>query len=673
MSLKVKGIYSDGMVLQRDVLNCAFGVAKAGSTILLDFRGLNFSSVCDEKGNWKIEYEVGGAGGPFELKISSEGEEILFKDVFVGEVWLSSGQSNAQLPMSRMYYSYKEEFELPANENIRIITVPITFAFDGEKDSVENPQWFCACPEHLGNMAGTSYFFAKKLQKELGVPIGIINPAQGGSPINSWVNKDVLEKLDQKDFLATLKTYEDPKNIEEKRKTVTENQNAWNTQIYEKDLGLKDLWKDIPASAVKDEWSTCEIPGFLDLLDSAGIVWLKKAIYLTQKQVDAFNSKKTNLWLGTIVDADEAFINGVSVGSTPYSYPPRRYSVPSGVLKEGENTITLRVQKNSAWGKVRFYEEKPYYLFTDDVKIWPVATRNIEIPAKKIDMPKDGICIELSGKWFAKVGCKVENCPDGIFFEWLPTALYNGMLAPCFNHSISGALWYQGESDGPRYSAYSGFLKNMIELWRNKFTYSKKDFPFVVVQIPNWCDGLNEGKSAVIDDWSELRMIQCKVAREVKNTGCAVCLDAGEWNDLHPEKKWTVGTRAANQALRLAYGKNYSPAPMFDSLECCKKSWIVKYNCFNSELQAFAVKNMAANLGKKSKKVYGFSVLFEKDGQKDFLEVKAKLKGNSSVEVFMPKVEGKILELRYLYGFNPAPLNLYSDEFVPAESFVYKF
>ena len=71
MSLKVKGIYSDGMVLQRDVLNCAFGVAKAGSTILLDFRGLNFSSVCDEKGNWKIEYEVGGAGGPFELKISS--------------------------------------------------------------------------------------------------------------------------------------------------------------------------------------------------------------------------------------------------------------------------------------------------------------------------------------------------------------------------------------------------------------------------------------------------------------------------------------------------------------------------------------------------------------------------------------------------------------------------
>ena len=60
-----------------------------------------------------------------------------------------------------------EEFELPANQNIRIITVPITYAFDGEKDSVENPQWNCACPEHLANMAGTSYFFAKKLQRFL--------------------------------------------------------------------------------------------------------------------------------------------------------------------------------------------------------------------------------------------------------------------------------------------------------------------------------------------------------------------------------------------------------------------------------------------------------------------------------------------------------------------------
>jgi sialate O-acetylesterase len=171
-----------------------------------------------------------------------------------------------------MYFSYREEFELPANQNIRIITVPITYAFDGEKDSVENPQWNCACPEHLANMAGTSYFFAKKLQSDLGVPVGIINPAQGGSPINSWVNKEVLEKMNQEEFLARLKIYEDPKNIEDKKASVAKAQGEWAQTILDSDLGFKENWQEIPFSSINNDWSSCTIPGFIDELDSAGIV-----------------------------------------------------------------------------------------------------------------------------------------------------------------------------------------------------------------------------------------------------------------------------------------------------------------------------------------------------------------------------------------------------------------
>ena len=338
MSLKVKGLYANGMVLQRGMKNCAFGTADANSQVKLNFRNADFSSVCDAEGNWKIEFEVGDAGGPFELKISSGSDEALFKDVYVGEVWVSSGQSNAQLPMSRMYFSYREEFELPANQNIRIITVPITYAFDGEKDSVENPQWNCACPEHLANMAGTSYFFAKKLQSDLGVPVGIINPAQGGSPINSWVNKEVLEKMNQEDFLATLKIYEDPKNIEDKKASVAKAQGEWAQKILDSDLGLKENWQETPVSSIDNDWSSCTIPGFIDELDSAGIVWLKKSVNLTAAQVEKLNSKKSWIWLGTIVDADKVYINGTFVGETPYSYPPRRYVIPAGTLKEGEIT-----------------------------------------------------------------------------------------------------------------------------------------------------------------------------------------------------------------------------------------------------------------------------------------------------------------------------------------------
>ena len=673
MSLKVKGIYSDGMVLQRDVVNCAFGVAEPGAKVVLNFRDSEFSCVCDAEGNWKIEYDVGKAGGPFELKISCGNENVLFKDVFVGEVWVSSGQSNAQLPMSRMYFSYREEFELPANQNIRMITIPITFAFDGEKDCVENPVWQCASPETLGGMSGTGYFFAKKLQSDLGVPVGIINPSQGGSPINSWVNEEVLQNLNQTEFLAALETYRNPKNVEEKRATVEKNQFEWNKKLNESDVGLVENWQDIPFSSIGNEWKNCSVPGFIDELDSAGIIWLKKNVKLSAKQVKKFNSKKTWLWLGTIVDADKVYVNGTFVGETPYCYPPRRYVIPADVLKVGENTITIRLQKNSNFGKPRFYEEKPYYIFTDDVKVWPVSTRNVEIPAKKIVKPRDGVLIDISGTWRCKVGCKVENCPDGIFFEWQPTALYNAMLAPCFNHGVAGALWYQGESDCGRTEVYSGFLKEMIALWRKKFAYSKKNFPFVAVQLPNWCDAVNEGASAINDGWADMRMIECNIAREVENAACAVCLDAGEWNDLHPEKKYTVGTRAAKEALRIAYGKNYNPAPAFHSFEKTGKSWVVKFNCFDSELNAFVVKNMAADLNKKCKDVFGFTVLFENNGTKGFVAAKAKLLSGNCVEVFVPKVEGKILELRYLYAFNPAPVNLYSAELIPAEPFVIKF
>ena len=128
--------------------------------------------------------------------------------------------------------------------------------------------------------------------------------------------------------------------------------------------------------------------------------------------------------------------NGTEVGVTYYTYPPRRYNVPNGILKEGSNTITVRVQLNSSFGKIHFYEEKPYCLFTDDVYVCPVAFRNIE--KKSTPETNTGVKISLEGEWKACVGAQVENAPAGLFFEWEPTALYNAMLAPAFKHAIAG-------------------------------------------------------------------------------------------------------------------------------------------------------------------------------------------------------------------------------------------
>lgn len=666
---RVKGIYGSGMVLQRETTNCIFGCAPAGSSVELEFRGKNYCVKADSGENWKIEFESLKAGGPFELCLKNQDEKIVYSDVFVGEVWVNSGQSNAQLPMERMKFSYPEEFAASKNDNVRMITIPISWSFDGEQDTVENPAWICACPENIGQMSGTGYFFAKKLSEELKVPVGIVNASQGGSPISAWMSKKSLQELGKNEYLTRLAIYENPENVKKKQDDVALSQSKWDVLINSTDLGQKEKWDQAEYSSIEKEWEDCSIPGEIDNKGTAGFVWIKKEIELTSEQVKHFDEKKGWIWFGTIVDADKIWINGKEVGITYYCYPPRRYEIPSGTLKTGKNTITVRLQKNSSYGKIRLYDEKPYYLFTQDVKIHPVAVRNVEIPLNGvISKGENGVCIELSGTWKMKAGNAVENAPEGMFFEWCPTALYNAMLAPCFNYAVAGALWYQGESDAGHYGEYAEMLNKMIDLWHEKFVYAKKDMPFVVMQLPNWSDGWDEKSEAVFSDWALQREAQFKAVKNTENTALSVTIDAGEWNDLHPEKKKTGGTRAAIQALRIAYGKNYLPAPEYESYEQKGNEVIVKIDCFGSKLKACVVMNKAADLKKSGKEVFGFSVLY-KDGDEKVTSVCAQLISDSEVKLVLPELKGELKEIRYLWSQNPAPVNLYSNEDLPVTPF----
>lgn len=265
----VKGIYGSGMVLQRETVNCIFGSGKSAALVKLNFRGKVYSSVVDEKGNWEIEFDSLEAGGPFELCLECENEKIIFSDVFVGEVWVSSGQSNAQLPMERMKFSYPEEFAAQKNDFVRMITIPISWSFEGEQDSVENPTWICASSETIGQMSGTAYFFAKKLSEELKMPVGIVNASQGGSPISAWMSKESLEELNKTDYLSTLKYYENPENVKKTQESVAEKQKCWDELINSTDLGQKEGWEKFEYCDIEKDWKDCTVPGYIHDFDSA--------------------------------------------------------------------------------------------------------------------------------------------------------------------------------------------------------------------------------------------------------------------------------------------------------------------------------------------------------------------------------------------------------------------
>ena len=412
-----------------------------------------------------------------------------------------------------------------------------------------------------------------------------------------------------------------------------------------------------------DDWKECTVPGEIDELKKAGILWMKKEIELSEKEAQAFNSKNTYLWLGRILDADFVYVNGVEVGATYYCYPPRRYAVPAGTLHSGKNHIVIKLQKNSSSAKITLTPEKPYYLFTENVYVPPVASRHVE-KCRALDVPDGEVCIPLSGTWQMKIAREMPDRPSEVFFEWAPTALYNSMLSPCFNYAISGALWYQGESDAGHAEDYAELLEKMILLWRRTFVYGAKDFPFVIVQLPNFADGRDESNTRCVTGWVDLRKTQSEVRHKVKNCGLAVMIDAGEWNDLHPEKKSTVGKRLSYEALRLAYGKNdipYSSVPSGFIME--ENSCVIDFDLQNSKL---------CSIINDEDKVKGFYFV----AGENKIEAAGRIENQKSIRLEVPDdLRGKLSRICYLMADCPSDVELYvranSEEnvMVPVEPF----
>ena len=670
MSFKVLGIYADGMVLQRNTTNCIFGKGESGSKVDLTFRETTASATVDADGNWKIEYNPGEAGGPFELKLACGASTITFKDVWVGEVWVSSGQSNAQLPMDRLRYSYPYEMKLPKDNNIRMITIPITFSYDGEKDTVEKPTWIAASPETIAQMSGTGYFFAKNLSAELGLPVGIINASQGGSPITSWMSEDSLKELGKTNYLEQLNKWRVPGAVKNQQEKEMRAGAEWQKNLDTTDTGLREHWENLSYEQIADDsyWKDCFIPNNFFDLKEGGVCWFKKEIDISAEDLAALTMphEDIRLWLGVIVESDRAWVNGVYCGETPYCYPPRRYVIPKGVLHEGKNTITVRVVKTNQT-PIRFYEDKTYAIFTSKERL------------------------SLDGEWKKRIACDAPNRPGSTFFEWQPTALYNSMLAPCFNYAVAGALWYQGESNTWGAFEYADLLKKMIETWRAKFVYAPENMPVVVVQLPKWGDGYKDEQRNFPEDWAWLRQAQADGVAAAGNAALAPMIDAGEWNDLHPEDKIVVGERAAREALRIAYGIEKAPAPLVKSYKVTDNKVVIQFGqeviMNNSEL--VGVEGLyfvcmrdekAAPSGMDKNSVYTggdhFSVPIHYAGM-DSLHIKAKgtVTGSDTMEIEIPsqiKESGyPIKELRYLWTNCPEFVTLYSKSGLPVMPFIY--
>lgn len=135
--------------------------------------------------------------------------------------------------------------------------------------------------------------------------------------------------------------------------------------------------------------------------------------------------------------------------------------------------------------------------------------------------------------------------PTMEFFAYKPVALYNSMIHPLINYAVDGVVWYQGESNVERSNEYASLLETLIKNWRTDF--SDADMPFYVVELADYLPYSDVAGRAA---WDQMRKVQAQAADETSGTYLIPNKDLGEWNDIHPQNKKTLGERVVNAILQ---------------------------------------------------------------------------------------------------------------------------
>lgn len=617
--IRLPELVSDSMVLQRDRPVKIWGWAADGEKVSITFSGKTYHVTTDTSGRWFIILPAMKAGGPYNMRLTAS-NQIVLKNILIGDVWLCAGQSNMVLPMERVKEKYADIIATTNNPLIRHFFIPTKYVFNGPQEDLPQAHWETATPAGILRFSATAYFFAKDIFDQYHVPIGLINASVGGTPVEAWISKEGLKTFPQQ--LATVEKYTNQAFVDSATKAANAANNAWNNRIEKEDKGLtgEKRWYDTSFRA--SGWQNMKVPGFWNdqgLKGINGVVWFRKEVTVPA----SMTGKPAKLWLGRIVDKDIVYVNGIYAGATTYQYPPRRYELPANVLKEGKNSVVVRVINSSGMGG--FITDKPYYL----------AAGNDTI--------------NLKGEWQYALGASVEPLQGNfIYFQNGPEGLYNAMIAPLIHYSIKGALWYQGESNVGNAKAYEKLLPALIKDWRTK--WNQGSFPFVYVQLPNYQQAKLQPSES---QWAEMREAQLS-ALAMPKTAMAVTHDLGEWNDIHPLNKQDVGKRLALAARRIAYGdkKVVYSGPVFQTMKIAGNKIILRFT------------NTGSGLTAKGGELKQFAIA---GTNKKFAWAKARIE-NNTVIVWHYAVTNPVA-VRYAWADNPEGANLYNKEGLPASSF----
>ena len=569
--ITLPSMISNGMILG---LNARiWGWAKGHPSVSLTFLNTTYSLTPDAEGLFELELTFPDYGGPYTMEIGN----ITLTDIYIGKVWLCSGQSNMEQPLSRTSTRLGEFTQFDAR--IRCFQAEKNTKFDGPAMDV-NGQWHTYQGDQMAHLFAVPYFFARKLlETDPHVKIGLLNVAAGGTPIEAW--------------LPATTPHPAPHPATD-----------WYSQLHQQDLGIQENWH-LPHYDDSQWEERMLLDNHHASSNAHGSVWFRKTITLAE-------TLKTPICLavGRVVDSIKVYVNGALVHTVGYQYPPCELALPEGIFVPGKNVIVLRVEGQS---------NLPHFT-----------------AGKNYALTHHGGSIDLHGPWRVRVGAVMPPAPAGEWHYNVPGCVYNFMLAPVLKYPVSGVIWYQGESNVGRDHEYLDYFKQLVSLFRSHYG---EDTPVIYNQLANYVSSPTGSGEA----WAALREAQ-RLALEIPNTAMSVSIDCGEYNDLHPQDKKTVGER-----LALASQGHSGPLA---------KSAVIEVD------QVRVTFDHGTGLWAKNGRP--MLELVDEDGYVHF--VYASTQGNQLCATFNPTKVGKVQLVRFGWTDCP-PVTLYNAKGLPASSF----
>ncbi|MDF3059165.1 MAG: hypothetical protein K0R17_3380 [Rariglobus sp.] len=534
-------IFQDHAVLQREVAIPVWGAAAPGARIVITFAGYSAAITASQDGRWLLRLPPLSAGGPHELIASSDQAPhctIELRDILIGEVWVGSGQSNMEWLLMQSDRSLSEAADAD-HPHIRLLTVGTEVA--STRQSHVNGRWMVCTPDSIGSFSAVAGWFGRTLHVELGIPVGLIVNAWGGSRIEAWLSREALMLTAEGHAEIAVRDSFVFQHVAPAERTRFSGTDDWfRTRGPEDPInhGVVHGWHQQSTSVAG--WPCMSLPTRWQEAghDFNGIFWFRRTVPLP----DAWQGRDLRLSLGSVDKHDDTYVNGHRVGGISWEnrhswHTLRVYEMPASLIGDSsEVTIAVRVRSHLYHGGF----------------IGPASAMHLSLA----DTADSSESLPLDGEWafqieqnwgVVKVPSLNNAAPSGAH---APHALFDSCLYPIIPYAIRGFIWYQGEANVAHPKLYHRLMVALIEDWRR--WWGQGDLPFIQVQLAGYESGKGEA-------WPRLRAAQAAAAL-LTATGLVTTIDVGDAKDIHPRHKKPVGLRLARWALSEVYARPGPPA-----------------------------------------------------------------------------------------------------------------